>query len=782
MDPSRYPLQNINTSSTYYAALPNPHRPASPSAATPFVPPSSIHQPYNNMINNKTPGMEAVLSALQEQAEAVKSLQAAMLAMENASSSPIRATARTNNIVKEGGIDGGRRVGELDAELRKLRGLSPSREPTPKLPNDNVMTPAMLAAIDAAVAARLPLLVEKAQKQLRDDISRLNSSGAVNTSGMARYDRERLHGLVHDEVSVQLAKKLPMEITTRIETAVFPQIEHLLETCRVLQKSVLAKPDKDEVHYDISTSISKTLAALDKRESQIEAEILQQVSHKVNGKIETMTQLHQSSLDHKLEVFSKQLETFKSEMVALSHENEESHARVLSGLHDVSGIALHEPKIKQMIRDGLDESVTDLRKVISQKVDHAVLEELMRHIASREELRAMLDKKLHTSSGGAEDGISSVVKIFESKLSAFRKELSSKSKKASEIHTEAAKRDITDGILQHVHNDLRAMFSTCTDEIMGSVRNDVDLKLIGLKRDMIERFGRRTSPNTSILPETNHHHHPNNSEPITNAGPGVPIADILANEERHRNQEERVRCELRQFIIKSLEQHYTDLMREADGKITSLRREVLDALRKSPQGGAISNSNNNGGEVHVVDMENAVKSITRDFDEKLYLVCSDVSAVKSAQEQILRRPLHRVAQWLWKSQTLKFGSAVPWNYQSVNTDPDNFTWTSDSPHIRVHDGGLYEISFAFFTKAKPSIQLVVNGESVLSAINSASYVVHHGSGFVVSGEGAMEPGVVSGLSLLDFLALPPKSTLSLHYHGAKKQILGHGFFNLRRLY
>ena len=83
-----------------------------------------------------------------------------------------------------------------------------------------------------------------------------------------------------------------------------------------------------------------------------------------------------------------------------------------------------------------------------------------------------------------------------------------------------------------------------------------------------------------------------------------------------------------------------------------------------------------------------------------------------------------------------------------STDPDNFSWTADSPHIRIHDGGLYEISFAFFTKAKPSLQLIVNGESVLSAINSSSYVVHHGSGLVVSGEGIMEQGCVSGLSLL----------------------------------
>lgn len=88
---------------------------------------------------------------------------------------------------------------------------------------------------------------------------------------------------------------------------------------------------------------------------------------------------------------------------------------------------------------------------------------------------------------------------------------------------------------------------------------------------------------------------------------------------------------------------------------------------------------------------------------------------------------------------------------------------------------------AFFTKSKPSIQLVVNGESVMSAINSPSYIVHHSSGYIIDGHGKMQEGVVSGLSLVDFLALPSKSTLSIHYHGVKKQSPGHGFFGLRKL-
>ena len=38
------------------------------------------------------------------------------------------------------------------------------------------------------------------------------------------------------------------------------------------------------------------------------------------------------------------------------------------------------------------------------------------------------------------------------------------------------------------------------------------------------------------------------------------------------------------------------------------------------------------------------------------------------------------------------------------------------------------MSFGFFTRRKPTVTLLVNGEPVLSAINSTSYAVHHSSG------------------------------------------------------
>jgi hypothetical protein len=80
-----------------------------------------------------------------------------------------------------------------------------------------------------------------------------------------------------------------------------------------------------------------------------------------------------------------------------------------------------------------------------------------------------------------------------------------------------------------------------------------------------------------------------------------------------------------------------------------------------------------------------------------------------------------------------------------NTDPDNFKWTKDHMNIRVEESGIYQISLAFFTRSKPSIQLVVNGNSVLSALHSPSYVVHHPGYSVNDG---MDHGTVTGASLI----------------------------------
>ena len=78
-----------------------------------------------------------------------------------------------------------------------------------------------------------------------------------------------------------------------------------------------------------------------------------------------------------------------------------------------------------------------------------------------------------------------------------------------------------------------------------------------------------------------------------------------------------------------------------------------------------------------------------------------------------------VGRWIWKSGEVRVGNAVPWEVQTVNTFPDNFLWEREKTAVLTVAPGLYEITFGFFAARKPTVQLLVNGEVVLSAINSA---------------------------------------------------------------
>src|SRR4051812_12297063 len=104
-----------------------------------------------------------------------------------------------------------------------------------------------------------------------------------------------------------------------------------------------------------------------------------------------------------------------------------------------------------------------------------------------------------------------------------------------------------------------------------------------------------------------------------------------------------------------------------------------------------------------------------------------------------------LARWTWKSGQLKSNYAVPWEIQTVNTAPDNFLWEKEKTAVMVVTSGLYEINMGFYADKKPTVQLIVNGEPVLSAVNSSSYVVHHSSGRLKS-MGKHTSGNITGIT------------------------------------
>lgn len=91
--------------------------------------------------------------------------------------------------------------------------------------------------------------------------------------------------------------------------------------------------------------------------------------------------------------------------------------------------------------------------------------------------------------------------------------------------------------------------------------------------------------------------------------------------------------------------------------------------------------------------------------------------------------------------------------------------------------GTYRIELGVYSeeKKKPSIQLIINGNAALSAVNNSSYVIHHSSGRLK--DTGSKPSGAPGITLIDFLSVPTKTRIAVSFVGES----GHGFLSLKKL-
>ena len=56
----------------------------------------------------------------------------------------------------------------------------------------------------------------------------------------------------------------------------------------------------------------------------------------------------------------------------------------------------------------------------------------------------------------------------------------------------------------------------------------------------------------------------------------------------------------------------------------------------------------------------------------------------------------------------------------------------------------------FYAKKRPNIQVIINGKTIISAVNTNSYVVHHSSGKLKD----ITNSEIAGLTYFDYFTLP----------------------------
>jgi hypothetical protein len=79
--------------------------------------------------------------------------------------------------------------------------------------------------------------------------------------------------------------------------------------------------------------------------------------------------------------------------------------------------------------------------------------------------------------------------------------------------------------------------------------------------------------------------------------------------------------------------------------------------------------------------------------------------------------------------------------------------------------GLYEVIIGFYSRKKPQVQLLVNGEAVIVLGSTGSKWSRHSAGNIL------------GLTRVEYLALPARARISVSYTGET----GEGFLGLKKL-
>ena len=177
---------------------------------------------------------------------------------------------------------------------------------------------------------------------------------------------------------------------------------------------------------------------------------------------------------------------------------------------------------------------------------------------------------------------------------------------------------------------------------------------------------------------------------------------------------------------------------------------------------------------NIDDVNKALVEIHNELDSKSSL--EDFNHAMNNQNGINKylAEENSIAKYIWNSGNVSKGYAVPWEEQIVNTMPENIIWEKDEICITVKKKGIYLISLGFFVEEKPTIQVMINGESVLSQVNSNAFIVRQDNSkdFNLNSLGKMEDkeqngfNCITGLTMNEFLCLGNMSKIIISYSGS----------------
>ena len=295
------------------------------------------------------------------------------------------------------------------------------------------------------------------------------------------------------------------------------------------------------------------------------------------------------------------------------------------------------------------------------------------------------------------------------------------------------------------------------EEIIQEINDKIRQLYTDINKDLSQKINKNELD--AILSENNFRSINNNINDISQEKLSITDFEEFVN---NINQQLKQKLDINKFnnIISTFNSNFENIHKDMNSKADL--KNIINILKSKLD---IENFND---EIKILKKEVGGKTPLADFSSAM-----DNQAI--INDTLCNE--NNIGRWLWKSGKIKNNLAIPWEVQIINTSNDNFLWEKDKTFINIKEGGLYEIKMGFFADKKPMVQILINGEVIISAINSNSYVIHQSPGGRMKGTGKTSFGNVTGLTMVDFVLLPDNAKLSISYTGEK----GIGFLGLKKL-
>ena len=295
------------------------------------------------------------------------------------------------------------------------------------------------------------------------------------------------------------------------------------------------------------------------------------------------------------------------------------------------------------------------------------------------------------------------------------------------------------------------------EEIIQEINDKIRQLYTDINKDLSQKINKNELD--AILSENNFRSINNNINDISQEKLSITDFEEFVN---NINQQLKQKLDINKFnnIISTFNSNFENIHKDMNSKADL--KNILNLLKNK---------------IDIENFNDIINNLKKDIQGKTPLM--DFSSAMDNQA-IINDTLcseNNIGRWLWKSGKIKNNLSIPWEVQIINTSNDNFLWEKDKPFINIKEGGLYEIKMGFFADKKPMIQILINGEVIISAINSNSYVIHQSPGGRMKGTGKTSFGNITGLTMVDFVLLPDNAKLSISYTGEK----GIGFLGLKKL-